>query len=602
MRFFLFFLGLYSPFSKASDKPLAWLAEVGEKRFEVFCDELWSANNNGDLKFQIQGKTFEVNTALDQFSYTSSYIELLKRILVVKDQFPQDFKEELAKRHYFDKVASWLKGYSKEKQSLKTHLEMREALDHFQVEWEFAYKNVNATKVSKKYPHFRPSSWNPYPMDYEYKKEKRDFLANIFDMIWDQHPQTLKVKKRFEELKNLLLVSIDSWTNLPTDLKREWKKSIKTVSFMPLHSDYIIRDQLECLLDLDNAFYLPGEHSITICAGALFRDNLDMTILHELSHALGDNRRMTLIEMNGPFAKIQKEIKNACFPKKLKNRMTLNPSWFELKKTIEELPFEKKLIGDELPAYPIWNCLSSKSAKAPFDITILKERIKHKAENLAIDSAYDGNLSSLLQPELTFRSGEKYENVEFLNPCYILDTKNKHLYPNDIHTFYWFFIQEYLSIVKNPLKPEIDKAEAFMKAQKEAQRLYYHLITHSFSKASIFSGFKTLVSENFSQDVEEDFADLTAVITYSKILEQLATPLLREAKLFQAIAWYCPRRSLKAEDKQLNQVEHELSKKPHGLGIARFNKILIAPIRQLLNYPTAGAAGVSEVPDCSKHY
>ena len=538
-----------------------------------YCDSLYTPGSEGNLIIHkkkgtpihiLQGKT---RNGLHQV-----FAELAQSKIRNQEYFPKDFLTILRAHRYFQRLENILHREPFERMNLTDRIEAAEdeaEADHI---WTLAIKDALILRLTARFPEYPKTPYDLQPPEMQHFEvmERRILLASIASATWRDHPNWARVTYQFEKLRKSYL-DVIAKLPIPGALKAQWSSRIRSVSLVLPGSIPEIMDQ-DCSTTTINAFYFSTHNVITVCAGDFNSEEILLTLTHEMSHALDNDRSLYLFFKEST---ISKGLEN------LNRQMCLSatkkiscPDWKHLKEIRNQGLAELSRYQPALPA--LFRCLKKDPTSRALDEDAAKHyamlAVKDRIRKLADEEAF----IRLTQPKLPLSNGRRVLNPSYLNPCHYLQTAWTTEDLNGELSFLTAFTAEYTC-------SEIpDPADRLKESLNFTQHFFEGVETSMILSEGEFSERKALIEDDYASPSSERFADFMGSRVMAEHLKEVQSLWDRRMTFLASNSWQCPGPSLSTEFPKETAILRRYLLDSHTDGDDRKKEILSSPIREVL--------------------
>jgi hypothetical protein len=541
---------------------------------DQYCDSLYSPGSEGNLVihqkkgtpiYVLQGKT---KNGLHQVFY-----ELARSKIRNRDLLPKDFLKILKSHRYFDKLETLIHREPFEKMSMNDRVEANDLEYEVEHIWNTAIKDALIIRLTVYFPEF-PQTPNelqsPEIVHFE-KMERKTLLSEIANAIWKDHPNWKRVTSTFEKLRKKYLTVIE---RLPIDrsIRENWKERIAALSLALPGSIPEIVDQ-DCTSTTINAFYYTNYNVITVCAGDFNSEDILITLAHEMSHALDNDRSLYLFfkksELSQKLSRINRQVCSE------PHKPLSCADWQEFK---DDSSDDLEMLSKFNPTLLELNrCLKKEPTHHTLDAEAIQriavQSVRERVRKLADEEAF----IRLIEHKLPLPNGKRVNNPSYLNPCHYLQSNwNTEDLDGEL-SFLTAFTAEYqCSKIKDP-------SERLHKALTYTSSLFEEIESEMIASEGEFSERKALVDEDFSSPPSERFADYMGSLVVAEYLSDTQAIWDRRMTFLSGNSWQCTGPSLSTAFPKESAVLRKYLLDSHTDGEDRKKEIFSTPVRASLS-------------------
>ncbi len=540
-----------------------------------FCARLWAPEHLGNLNLTISESDppFEIRFGETPNSIPHSRRLFLEAFEKNEKNYSADVRRALKDNDYFDFIRRYQKRATPQDFTMK---EFRKdvwninPLDKLgRILWQTA-----SERLEKKSPGFltTPQRDLSPAMDQAASKELDLVYSEVLSTLWKDDAKWKNVQAMFETIRGLYFEWLDAETTLPTQLKTEFMRDLKSLKLVRPGSN-LRWSRSDCGISDRNAFYTPTDHEITVCAGTFTTGSAFQTISHEIAHSFGVHKRVLDHLAASPYGQSLMDLyKRVDADKHLTcdEWSTFKKSFVKAVKTTKPYTYldEKDLsrfINRTLTAQP------SKQELAKF-----ADRFAKRVSRSFGRSSFT---AEFLKNEEVLRSGKRVPNVRYMkatqtrkwtSPMYVLD--------NDWDQFTLFVTESY----NCQLEKKTPDPKALEIALEDAQALMRQSWNVLLTVGGKYSYFGEATTEGFAQEIDEDLADSIASSVVARALRKIENLANRRNFYFSAIAGYCEEPSFEEAFPAEARLLQRVSNRPHSTMSARRENFFSTEIRSSL--------------------
>jgi hypothetical protein len=504
-----------------------------------------------------------------------SRLKLYQAMIQSYDQYPADFRKNLHHYNFLNITKRYLTTPKDTTLAIKQKNRTlgKKLLDA----WDNALEDTLDQSMLKLHQDYIKVKHYP-PKWIKERAELEQKLASQINMIlWSQTPAWKKVERLFNEIRDQFYAEISTLSTLSAEEKRRLIDQIqKTKLVIPgtQESDSFFNN--ECARTEWNAKYDFFNNHLKICAGQFNTDVIERSIAHELAHAVGSARNKFIAMDSTPLAEdIIQLSKDFC----VNNIKSCPKRWAAIKSDLFGKNESLQSLFQYKENFPeLRSCLQNKKMNADPEelLKMIPKQAKMRAEWEASDLADQHFFLNSIKPKFINTDGTSTDSPYYLNPCGLTSWNRERF--NLKQSMEVLFLSEYLC--SESQNPEIRLKQSIQMAIDLKAKIYETVIP----MGGVFSDHPVMISQGFSSDTDEDFADWlgSKVLTrYLKKQTQLDADSRKNFILAQ-IAGFCDLPSLTLQHKDEAEVEKSYSFEPHSLNSARIRKILTPPLREFL--------------------
>lgn len=539
------------------------------KLVEKFCKDLWSESNHGDLTIYVGSKKYDLDFGIDQTGLTHANEVYLRAIEQAKEQLPKDLLKNLDYRDFFNDLEHYFESIEILDIDAKSQLKREELYQEVQRDWQDSLHHTKLERVEMLHKGYITKRHDGVPQAWKYDATRiqNELIAEVHQIIWKNSSAWLDTLEQAELVRKTYLEYLEQSSHLSKSTKSLWKRRIETVVFQPPNTNSRYIDD-SCLSDT-NAYYLPLNHSVTICPGYFQNGSVFRTVAHELSHAIGFKKNVLEVEEQTQLAQEFHKFKSASCSKNHK------PTCLDWKSFKQKLP--KYLDAWAKPEPQVQNllrCLQTKANIKPLSPDEINKLSKKYVTEVLEKMASTEMFVNMIAPNKKSYRGENLENIDYLSPC--TGPTNDPQTLNEVDVVGTVYVNE---IRCSSIE---DKSIKMKAAIEQARIILSEVVKRQMSNEGRFSSFKTLVTEGFAEDSEEHFADYMGQEVFAKLLTQVSTVGARRNLYFANIASKCDTPSLEAMFPKEFQVQKQYYFDPHSEAELRRLELLTPSIRSAL--------------------
>lgn len=541
------------------------------------CDKAWSKEYKGNIVDEdgsfYMGEYKESSLGMDDYLN-------VKAIVAIKDKMPAELKKVLI---------GPLKKIEEAIESDGPLIIFRKRLEKAQDEYNYAFDFFFLEKMYRKKPYLKKLPYKDWTIKdkADYKRDKIVYLDLFLDLKYKDHPNWLRVKRVYKEVKKDLISYLQK--NIKNKkFKEKVIAKVKSVKLtLPYANKKILGANVNCANADVNAYYSPSYNKFTVCAGFFNSYQSDGTlylvIAHELAHSIDPREQGTDNFKQNAYAH---KIRNEMLRKK--DRVAYSCSrWEKVKKKMEEEHHSYKVFDN--PLTKMARCLVDKSQLKPINEKNLKQIIDHYAMS-SINGYLGGNRFTKMVASSYLDNGEVKKNKFYFSAEKLL-TEDNGYHPYNELIFVTF---PYYHVFKQELTCDLRKKKQYQKIARK-ERLDLEVFKNNIEKVrklskhyygtlalSIGEEFSGLQSYNMAKVSGENFADWIAIHV---LAEKLKTQKMKERRKMvrHGMIFFCQKPSIYKDYTKYTGVERKLSLYSHPVQRERIDNFFYRDMRNLLS-------------------
>jgi hypothetical protein len=545
---------------------------------EHFCDVVWDPAHRGNLDFAAGGYSYPIRLGQTPNDISQARYVFLTSLRDHFGDLPADIRSALERTYFRPLLEAYLHRKTPAKLELPD-LVRPEFLRGVLSALDEAMTLVSWERVEKQHPGAMHLMADETSFEFERDEAKHLDTAwsDLFVATWRKHAAWAKVRETFE----LVRAEYRAWISE----NRLYSGSMKTEMLADLDSLKLVipgenpaksnsKKWHECGIDLNNSFYSPVDHELTVCVGDFAGVPTLLTIAHEVGHSFSLTRRLLDYWAHSAYGQsILGLWRRACA-----DRHYSCSEWDAIKKNVasqssaippykyEDSAFLEKFVEKKLEPVP----------RGP-DLDHLADRMVKSTVRSEMNSHF---LEGMIKPEEILPAGHKVPNFMYLKPCL-----NASRWPRaesaldapDLQ-FELFFTEEYAC----QLERKTPAPEALQKSVEEAQRLATLAWAALLRVPGRYSYLQDARDEEFAQDIEEDVVDAIAADITARILKKKPSLTERRGEFLASIAGYCEKPSFLQRYPEEALVLSRFTNLSHSEGLDRRKKLLTPEVRAAL--------------------
>lgn len=563
-----------------------------DQEVKNLCEKLYSPQNplgSGNLDLAYKDGFISLRFGMDERDFYYTRLKLYQARMAAFEKYPNDFKKNLSHYHFIEIAKKYLK--TPKNIDLATKGATRTLGEKMFNAWDFAFYDTVDQTMYKKYPRYFTTKHQPLEWQKERTAIEKKLIQKIMTALWANTSQWKKIETLYAELKLLYREEINSIVGLSKDEKNKWIEQLnKTQLTIPGTSDFDANWNDFCASTEWNARYNFYTNQIKICAGQFNTDVSERALAHEMAHSIGSARnKMIAIEETDLAKKIISISKELCEGR----QKTCPHQWNEIKKDLlNEKNGLKSLEKYQDNFTPVRSCLQKKTIAptAPDELNrFVTRQSKVIAEGEASALADQHFFLNAIKPKYILGDGTEINSAYYLNPCGLTEWNRERF--NLKQSMEVLFLSEYLCHSNSNVSESHRLQEAIETAITLKSKIYQNVLP----MGGRFSEHPSMVAHGLSSDTDEDFADWLSSRVLARYINQQA-PLSVESKknfVLAQIAAFCDTPSNTHSHPVEAAVEKSFSYEPHTINSARIQKILTAPLQDLM-----GCKPVSSASEC----
>lgn len=555
-----------------------------------FCERLWSAENEGNLTLN-QGQILQGTTETDAISHASrknyeAYVDAFSRL-------PDHLKSDKGSA-----LVAKIKGLlDKEEDTKEWHRTLSKTIRKLNDEFD----DLTHEKLYQKYPELRDLKLKDRTPEQQALVAASEANENnyILEAKYKEHPNWKRVERLFHKAQADIVEAIQAF-RLDLTTKGKLTQRIKTIRLvLPYNDTRIITQMNNCGSTLVNAFYSPGSHSFTVCAGYFntFQSDsaLYFVIAHELSHSIDPKMIATLEFLESDLSSFLGRISEVT------DSPMSCPEWKQSK--VQLFPELESIQARPNIYSELSECLVPKKNLIEFNLANLRKATDPITEAYLSSYASSHYFTTLAQPTVT-KKGVTEANPFYLKPQLYYSKLYNYLPPqsekrfaahNAVHkVMFGLFTQSLLcqhqsgsDPTEDPLPlevaPQETKNKYFEQAIQDVKKMYQSWNEQEYSYCG--DQCPGLVNFRLSRNTQEQFADWLATRAFLIFLKSLPTPadqeILRENTVL-AGSLFCEAPSVQRDAPDFARIEKTFSKRPHPVSRSRRLAVFTKEIAELV--------------------
>ena len=534
-----------------------------------YCTHLYSPEASGNMVID-RRRPIEILQGETPNQLSQVYLHYAETKIKNRRRLPPDFLERLNQYGYFDKLESFIHRNPIPKMSMDERMHSGHLDYELSSLWATAVDQTVVLRMSRKYPgYFKiPDRAMPLEYDVESRRVRRTLISDISRILWHEDANWHRVENGFNSLKASFLTLFDE-LELPESIRTDWKQKISSVQLVLPGSMPQIADE-ECSSTTINAYYYRSLNLITVCAGDFNSEDIILTLAHEMSHALGIDRDLSLYLANSSLGKGMTALReNVC---EKREQMSCE-NWIDFKTWIGAGLND---LGAFRPQMAEFNqCLkrgpAQKELTDPDATRISEQMANNRISNLAANDVF----LRLIKKKVPIRNGKMELNPNYMDPCaYYLWSTKKESMDDELYTLI-FFTAEFRCSTG-------DENARLKSAIETARRMSAQIIKSVIQREGEFSDRGELVSEGYASPPFERFADVMGSYAISEYLKRFPAGAERRAKYLASTSWLCREPSLESNFPEESKIEQEFNFESHAQSDDRKMELLAPPVREVL--------------------
>jgi hypothetical protein len=545
---------------------------------ENFCDEIWSAQNRGNLAFKADHFSWPIRLGQTPNDISQARFVFLTALNNHFQDLPADIRSALDRTHFRKLLKAYLKRKTPQQTNL-SDLARPEFLSGVMPALDEALTLVSWERTEKQHPGSIHLMGDETSLEIDRDEAKNLDMAwsDFFVAVWKKDPSWKKVKEDFELVRAEYRKWIQENRLYSPALKAETLADIDSLKLVIPGEDPVKSNSKkwhDCGIDLNNSFYSPVEHDLTVCVGDFVGYSPLLTIAHEVGHSFSITRRLLDNWVRSDYGQDLLGLwDRACT-----NKHYTCAEWAAEKKKLlgqsagvatyryEDDSFLRKFVQKKLGDIP-----------QAQDLENLASREVKGTVRTEMNSHY---LEVLIKPEEILPAGARVPNFMYLKPCLNSSrwpTAKSVLDEPDLQ-FELFFTEEYACQLEKKTKAP----EALRVSVEEAERMAQQSWATLLRVPGPYSYLQEARDEEFAEDIEEDVVDATAAAITARILEREPSLETRRAKFLASIAGYCEKPSFLQRYPEEAFVLDSFTNLSHSEGLDRRKKLLTSEMRSAL--------------------
>jgi hypothetical protein len=322
-----------------------------------------------------------------------------------------------------------------------------------------------------------------------------------------------------------------------------------------------------CATDEASAYYDPGHHEFTVCAG-LFGGSIVTVVAHEMAHSIDPTTLKSYFLSQRPvFSGFKKAYNNLCENTKLSCE-----EFAKLKRNLLEI---SPVVPEFYPTKYL-ECLGQKEL-VDFPRGSEVSDLASNYTNIFTDQytrAYF--FSSVVLPEVETLSGRHFKNSGYLNPCVAMqDNHEKHQFQ-----LYEVLLVAFEAEYRCSSLPETtEKFEASLTSARHLLTIAQENIFESMQKDA---DVPELILRNQARTVGEQTADNIGLTITARILNKFPNVIDRRKTFLAAGSLLCDSPGIVRMASDLAVAEKKYNSEEHSLNKVRHRELMIDPIKESL--------------------
>lgn len=537
-----------------------------------YCDYLYSPAAMGNLKLTGAGGTapIEVLQGHTPNDFPAVYYQYAHAILQSRKNLPKDFRTSLNAASYFDKLMTFLSRKPRASMNLSERTSDIRLASELASLWSTAIENTVIDRMTHRYPGFHNISETMIPLELrtESKRTRRQLRSEIYQAVWNHHPNWLKVESAFENLRRHFLEVISD-LKIAEPIKQDWENRIQSVRLVLPGSMPEISDD-ECPETEINAYYYTTLNVITVCAGDFNSEDIYQTLAHELAHSIDIDRSLYLYQRNSALGVSLAALRGqVCGPEEFSCE-----NWTKFKRDFEMKLSTLHGFSPSLPEFQ--RCL--KPRLTPNELT--DADIKRESGEIVSDRIADLADSEIFlrvtKSKIPMPNGTFQKNPNYLNPCsYNLNSKGDEPIDDELSALI-FFTGEFRC------SSDPDGSKRLKSSIEVAKDMLSRIEEEVLRMEGEFSSEKSLQAEGFSSSPSERFADVVGSEALAYLLNDIPEPKARRSLFLASSSWQCKKPSLAKFFPEESKVQHQYTYGSHSDGEDRKKELIPPSIRLAL--------------------
>ncbi len=283
-----------------------------------------------------------------------------------------------------------------------------------QFRWQNLVSDTATNRTNRKFPNLKKIKEKDQTIEQKsiYQQDYYNIQSEIINAKWANHPNWVRVKRVFEQAQKDIIEEVGQMKLVPEQKKAMLEKVASIKLTLPYSDPNKMSSSESCAATEMNAFYSPGHHSFTVCAGYFNSFQSDSalygTIAHEISHSID------------PLSIARQKFRQNSLSQSLQKLVNTKEAPFscdEWKNIVDEMAKPQKEIS--LPNFdsmqPLYNCLQPKDDLTPFETNGLRSAAKRNIKNTMSSYASAHSFLYLSQPTFT-KDGQTVSNQYYLRP------------------------------------------------------------------------------------------------------------------------------------------------------------------------------------------
>jgi hypothetical protein len=549
---------------------------------DSYCDYLYSPDAMGNVRITSGTHSIDVLQGHTPNDFTAAYYEYARAILHNRRYLPKDFRNNLQSMNYFDQLSGFLSRKPRSTMSLGERGSDIRTAGELSSAWSTSMENTVMERMAKRYPGFHNIAEPMIPIEHrmESRRTRRQLRSEIYQAVWRQHPNWLKVESAFENLRLHYLQMIAD-LKLPDAIRTSWTERIKSVRLVLPGSIPEIADD-ECSETAINAYYYTTLNVITVCAGDFNSEDIYQTLAHELSHAIDVDRSFYLYQKNSSIGLALDSLRgDVCSPEQFSCG-----NWFKFKREYEGRLASLRNFTPMLPEFQ--RCLKPRATSRILDNDTTAHFARQIVVNRIADLAESDLFLRITKPKIPMPNGTSAKNPNYFNPCsYYLWSHGEEPIDDDLSALI-FFTAEYRC------SSEPDPGQRLKTAINTSQEMLLRMEEEVVRMEGEFSSDKMLQAEGYSASPSERFADVVGSEALAYLLQDMPDPKARQNLFLASSSWQCKKPSLAKYFPDESRAQHLFTLNSHTENEERRKELIPASIRLAL-----GCQKDFEFPECN---
>ncbi len=549
--------------------------EKCSEKADRFCQMLYDPKNPlgpGNLDLDSGDRKLKIRLGTNEGGIHHRFLAFQEAKLnaISSQEFPRDFADHLEKHGYVKKFRRYLgKGRP---ESAGERLRDTRMGDELSTIYNGGFEYIVGTRMEKRHPGYSKKKHLPASWVLERQRLEEELQIQIFRATWGNHPKWKRIEQDFSLVQKTFIETIRGMKEISEETRKKWIQSIETVKLKAAGTeDYLLGST--CPSTDDNAFYLPGRHVFTICAGKMTSNSYLRTMAHELAHAIGEARNTQLVRQDSQLGR-----KYLTLVKKLCEKQPAGcvDEWKEIRDNVSgEKTFLKPFREYRVETGVLRGCLLNNGVSLDREklLRTSEELAATRANTMIANLANQGRFLAAVKPTRLNRIDEEEPSATFLSPCegYPFVAENNTL----DSAAYSFFIAEY------QCSSETDPSKKMRLAIDKSREIQQEILESTIPMQGIHSSDSGLVVRGLAEDTEERFADMISSKVMARILR--AEPEESRTSLFHHnLSTFCdpPGNDERYPDEAMVQKMYD--PEPHSLNPARRRELLTREICEIL--------------------